>query len=115
MWVEQSYKQVKHALGFSDYQVRSDHAIRRHWQLVFCAFSFCWWAYGCLPASPEESVEQPEDDLPVGCSASGKETPGVVAGGVEDGKGVAGTVGYAVALLESVLRQAPAEGAKSAA
>jgi DDE superfamily endonuclease len=44
MWVEQSYKQVKHSLGWSDYQVRNDTAIRRHWQLVFCAFSFCWWA-----------------------------------------------------------------------
>lgn len=44
MWVEQSYKQVKHALGWSQYQVRSDLAIRRHWQLVMCAFSFCWWA-----------------------------------------------------------------------
>src|SRR3712207_9497785 len=40
MWVEQSYKQVKHVLGWSDYQVRSDIAIRRHWQLVCCAFSF---------------------------------------------------------------------------
>jgi hypothetical protein len=116
MWVEQSYKQVKHALGFSDYQLRSDHAIRRHWQLVCCAFSFCWWAHGCLPASPEESAEQPEDDLPAGCSARGKkQTPGVLAGGVEGGAGVAGTVGYAVALLEGVLRSAPAEGAKSAA
>ena len=46
MWVEQSYKQVKHALGWSDYQVRSDLAICRHWQLVCCAFSFCWWACG---------------------------------------------------------------------
>jgi len=46
MWVEQSYKQVKHALGWSDYQVRSDTAIRRHWQLVCCAFSLCWWACG---------------------------------------------------------------------
>jgi SRSO17 transposase len=45
MWVEQSYKQVKGELGFSDFQVRSDSAIRRHWQLIFCAFSFCWWAY----------------------------------------------------------------------
>ena len=45
MWVEQSYKQVKHALGWSQYQVRSDLAIRRHWQLVCCAFSFCWWAW----------------------------------------------------------------------
>jgi hypothetical protein len=41
MWVEQSYKQVKHVLGWSDYQVRSDIAIRRHWQLVCCAFTFC--------------------------------------------------------------------------
>jgi hypothetical protein len=39
MWVEQSYKQVKHALGWSEYQVRSDQAMRRHWQLVCCAFS----------------------------------------------------------------------------
>ena len=39
MWVEQSYKQVKYALGWSEYQVRSDRAIRRHWQLVCCAFS----------------------------------------------------------------------------
>jgi hypothetical protein len=38
-WVEQSYKHVKHALGWSQYQVRSDQAIRRHWQLVCCAFS----------------------------------------------------------------------------
>jgi hypothetical protein len=34
MWVEQSYKQVKHVLGWSDYQLRSDIAISRHWQLV---------------------------------------------------------------------------------
>jgi len=45
MWVEQSYRQIKGELGFSDFQVRSDEAIRRHWQLIFCAFSFCWWAY----------------------------------------------------------------------
>src|SRR5918994_1457220 len=33
-WVEQGYKQVKHELGWADFQVRSDRAIRRHWQLV---------------------------------------------------------------------------------
>jgi SRSO17 transposase len=118
MWVEQSYKQVKHALGWSDYQVRSDHAIRRHWQLVCCAFSFCWWAYGRLPAEEptDELAERAEDDLPADSSGREKEeTPGVLAGGLEGGKGVAGTVGDALALLEGVLRQAPAEGAKSAA
>ena len=36
MWVEQSYKHVKHELGWSQYQVRSDKAMRRHWQLVCC-------------------------------------------------------------------------------
>jgi hypothetical protein len=41
-WVEQSFRQIKRELGFSDFQVRRDHAIRRHWEMVFCAFSFCW-------------------------------------------------------------------------
>src|SRR4030095_680742 len=46
-WVEQGYKQVKHELGWADFQVRSDRAIRRHWQLVCCAVSFggrAWFA-----------------------------------------------------------------------
>ena len=43
-WIEQSYKQVKNSLGWAHYQVRKDLSIRRHWQLVCCAFSFCWWA-----------------------------------------------------------------------
>ena len=43
-WVEQQYKHVKASLGWSQYQVRSDHAMRRHWALVQCAFAFCWWA-----------------------------------------------------------------------
>jgi SRSO17 transposase len=115
MWVEQSYKQVKHALGWSAYQVRSDHAIRRHWQLACCAFSFCWWAYGRLPTD-DDPTERPEDDLPAGpAGRGGKETPGALAGSLEGGKGVAGAVGDAVALLEGVLRSAPATGAKSAA
>ena len=41
-WIEQSYKQVKDELGWADFQVRSDTAIRRHQTLVTCAFSFCW-------------------------------------------------------------------------
>jgi hypothetical protein len=43
-WVEQGYQQVKGELGWADFQVRSDRAIRRHWALVCCAFSFCWQA-----------------------------------------------------------------------
>src|SRR5215207_7286162 len=107
MWVEHSYKQIKHALGWSDYQVRSDIAIRRHWQLVCLAFSFCWWAFGRLPASLEEMTE-PENDLPTESAGRGKkEAPSVMAGGAQVGKGVARTVGHAVALLEGILRDAP--------
>ena len=114
MWVEQSYKQVKHLLGWSDYQVRSDLAMRRHWQLAWCAFSFCWWAYGRLPTEEEPAKKR----TPCAEESAGrgeKQRPGNLVGGVEGGKGVAGTVGNAVALLESVLRDAPTVGAKSAA
>ena len=54
-WVEQAYKQVKHSLGWSQYQVRSDRAMRRHWALVQCAFAFCWWAE---MRTPMEAISQ---------------------------------------------------------
>lgn len=54
-WIEQSYKQVKDELGWADFQVRSDIAIRRHQVLVNCAFSFCWdtWVGYPPPPAPE--------------------------------------------------------------
>lgn len=115
MWVEQSYKQVKHVLGWSQYQVRSDLAIRRHWQLVCVAFSFCWWAYGHLPASPEEPTEA--EDAPAASVAGRgeKEDTEMLAGGFEGGKRVAGAICDAQKILEGVLRDAPAQRAKSAA
>ncbi|MEV0169298.1 hypothetical protein AB0H96_55200, partial [Nonomuraea fuscirosea] len=55
-WVEQGYKQVKDELGWADFQVRSDIAIRRHQALVHCAFSFCWTTWfsdsACASAPP---------------------------------------------------------------
>ena len=106
MWVEQSYKQVKHILGWSDYQVRSDIAIRRHWQLVCCAFSFCWWAYGSLLT---DEPTQPEND-PSAESAEGGEkgkTSGVLADSAEESKSLAGALCNALALLEGILAAAP--------
>ncbi|USI92982.1 transposase (plasmid) [Rhodococcus pyridinivorans] len=44
-WIELSYKQITGELGWADFQVRSDVAIRRHQVLVNCAFSFCWAAW----------------------------------------------------------------------
>ena len=65
-WVEQSYKQVKDELGWADFQVRSDIAIRRHQVLVNCAFSFCWDTWltsapppGPMPAGPPERGHHP--------------------------------------------------------
>lgn len=45
-WIEQSYKHVKDELGWADFQVRSDRAIRRHQTLVNCGISF-----GCSSSS----------------------------------------------------------------
>jgi SRSO17 transposase len=55
-WVEQSYKQMKDELGWADFMVRSDCAIRRHWTLVCCAFAFCWWHGACQPRKSESST-----------------------------------------------------------
>jgi hypothetical protein len=63
IWVEQGYRQVKGELGWADFQVRADHAIRRHWALVCCAFSCCWrtWFAARDAAWPPPP---PETDLP---------------------------------------------------
>jgi hypothetical protein len=55
-WIEQSYKQVKDELGWADFQVRSDIAIRRHQALVNCAFSFCWDTWLASPPPPEPAT-----------------------------------------------------------
>ena len=36
-WIEQGYKQMKNELGWADFMVRSDRAIRHHLTLVLCA------------------------------------------------------------------------------
>jgi hypothetical protein len=122
MWVEQSYKQVKGELGFSDFQVRSDRAILRHWHLVFCAFSFCWWAYIRRYANMAITDALPETQ-PVGEEAGGKrrgERKGASSSAVMAASSAAGAklvepVGNAVALLEGVVEGAPAASAAGAA
>jgi SRSO17 transposase len=64
-WVEQGYKQAKHELGWADFQVRGDMAIRRHWELVCCAFCFCWWARLRSPNEPATQRQEPEPRSPV--------------------------------------------------
>jgi hypothetical protein len=72
-WVEQSYKQMKDELGWADFMVRSDRAIRRHWTLVYCAFAFCWWVDALQPcasapaSAPPEAGEKISRSKPVPC------------------------------------------------
>jgi len=113
MWVEQSYKQTKYALGWGQYQVRSDAAIRRHWQLVCCAFSFCWRrqsgdaAEGAPARSNDEA--QPVADAAAGRGENAPHAPaGVLAGGAARRPRLVGTVALAPALLAGVVAAAPA-------
>jgi len=122
IWVEQSYKQVKYALGWGEYQVRGDTAIRRHWTLVWCAFSCCWLQQrdAAAPSTdPAQPVERASDApaAPKRLSGEKKRRPTsqfaaaaqrLVAGGLADGAGLAGTLDHALALLAGVVAAAPA-------
>jgi SRSO17 transposase len=90
-WIEQSYKQMKDQLGWADFMVRSDRAIRRHWTLVCCAFAFCWWheAYEVhvheevTPKAAEKKHARPTSNAmllaaPTACH-SGMDDPGTLA------------------------------------
>lgn len=121
MWVEQSYKQVKGELGFSDFQVRSDSAIRRHWQLVLCAFSFCWGAYirQHYEVAPIEAVPvtQPMPEKVGGKRGADQKqaTSTVMAGSPPAGAKLVGPVDHALALLAGVVEGAPAATTASTA
>jgi DDE superfamily endonuclease len=119
-WVEQGYKQVKHELGWADFQVRSDRAIRRHWQLVACAFCLCWRAWFAEPPP----APSPPDAQPASAGARGEPTSqhpkqlrrgGGLAGDAAPGARLADPVGRARALVAGVVASAPAGPAAVAA
>jgi hypothetical protein len=121
-WVEQGYKQVKHELGWADFQVRSDRAIRRHWQLVCCAFSFCWRAWFAEhPAQPGPTEPQPA--APTGAvwgETTGNQHEqvrgrGGLAGDAAPGPRLADPVGRAGTLVAGVVAGGPAGPAPAAA
>jgi len=119
-WVEHGYKQVKGELGWADFQVRGDRAIRRHWQLVCCAFSFCWRAWFAEPPP----APSPPDAQPASAGARGERTRqqggqvrpgGGLAGGAAPGARLADPMGRARALVAGVVDGAPAGPAWDAA
>ena len=122
-WVEQGYKQLKYALGWNAYQVRTDRAMRRHWALVCCTFSFCWRA--SEEAITPDVATPPPPSPPVDQTARGENsrtrrtrrrpTAGQLAGRVAAGAGLAGAVDYARALLARLVDAAAAPAAASPA
>jgi hypothetical protein len=101
---------MKDELGWADFMVRKDHAIRRHWELVCCAFVFCWWYADCRwrvsdemrhpdriapPPTRREKSRRCENDAvldPLAARSESLAGPGALAG----------------ALLGCVLRNSPA-------
>jgi hypothetical protein len=113
-WAGQSYKQVKDELGWADFQVRSDLAIRRHQALVNCAFSFCWDAwFGDRPAPRHTAAPRPEP-------ARGERGPrgrrsaaagAVLAAGAARGTRLAFPLDRTAALVAGMVQGAPAPAA----
>jgi DDE superfamily endonuclease len=119
-WVEQSYKQVKGELGWADFQVRSDRAIRRHWQLVCLAFSFCWQAWFADPLAQPAPAEPAAAPTGAARGASTSRPPrpaghGRVAGDPAASARLADPLGRARALVAGVVERAPAGPAAAAA
>jgi hypothetical protein len=111
-WVEQGYKQVKGELGWADFQVRSDRAIRRHWTLVRCGFSFCWQAFLAEhPTQPAPSdLQAATASAARGAQPTGRPrrtSQGLLADGVAGGAGLHDPLERAGALL-AVMVASPA-------
>jgi hypothetical protein len=122
-WVEQGYKQLKQELGWADFMVRADQAIRRHWHLVFCAFSFCWraWFTTGPPTTDQSPSGATESAAPSNSDASsapergengpppaGPTTPDLLATDAPSGARVARPLDLPLALLARLVERAPA-------
>ena len=115
-WIEQGYKQMKDELGWADFMVRSDRAIRRHWTLVCCAFAFCWWHHvlqarandSPLPGIPEAPPEAGKKNRP-------RQGAAVLAAPAARGARLADPGVLAGALLARLCQRAPAGRARRVA
>jgi DDE superfamily endonuclease len=113
-WTEQGYKQVKDELGWADFQVRSDIAIRRHQVLVTCAFSFCWAAwFGDHPGPPHTGAPQPGPAGGERGAASRHCAGAVLAAGAARGPRLAFPMDRAAALVDRMVQGAPATAVAS--
>jgi hypothetical protein len=103
------------ALGWADFQVRSDIAIRRHQVLVTCAFSFCWatW-FADHPPQRHDTAPQPEPGGGERGAARRHAGPAaVLAPGDPGGPRLAFPLDRAAALVDRMVQSAPAPPAPS--
>ena len=126
MWVEQSYKQVKHTLGWSQYQVRSDTShsaalavgLLRFLLLLVSRRSSHLQANG-RGTGDSEPEASPPTSVPADAAGTGEKnqrgtksaTTPVLAGSPSGGARMVGAVDHAAALLASVVRAAPTSSA----
>jgi hypothetical protein len=91
--IEHYDKSVQRELGWADYQMRSERAIVRHWQLVLLA-STCSLLVGVVPATPP-GVRVPATTAPAAVLPAPPLTPVASTGGGKIGTRVdAGGVGH---------------------
>ena len=109
------YKHVKDELGWADFQVRSDIAIRRHQALVNCAFCFCWDAW-FADRPPEHDAAAPPPEHGRGERGAARRHPpagAVLAAGAARGPRLAFRLDRAAALVAGMVKSAPAAAAAS--
>jgi hypothetical protein len=110
-WIEQGYKQVKDELGWADFQVRSDVAIRRHQALVNCAFSFYWAAWFAERPPQQDAAPQPRPGGGErGATRRRAATGAILAAGAARGARLAFPLDRAAALVGRHGRQRPRPG-----
>jgi hypothetical protein len=114
-WIEQSYKQVKDQLGWADFQVRSDTAIRRHQALVNCAFCFCWDAWFAEnPPQHDTAAPRPEPGRGERGAVRRLTAAGtILAPGAARGARLAFPLDRTAALVAGMVQGAPAAAAAS--
>jgi hypothetical protein len=105
-WTGHSCKPARHELGWADFQVRSEQAIVRHWQVVMLAFTFSL----LTTASPGQTGEAPAGDS--GTAAGEKSAaPDHLAGHAAAGPQLAVPVDAPAAVLAPLVgRSTPAAG-----
>src|SRR5215467_11083524 len=113
-WAGQSYKQVKDQLGWADFQVRSDIAIRRHQALVNCAFTFCWdtWFHD-QPTPRQPQTPRAEPHREERGAARRRAAGALLATGITRGTRLAFPLDRVAALVAGLVESAPAAAAAS--